>query len=92
MSGGPPWYHPLTLEQAAQHAQNLMDDPLLVQAINEIRRDAIETWQLSKQPSQREEQWHTVDALRRLNDMLQARLDDVRVRERAQRRVSQPRD
>jgi hypothetical protein len=75
------WFHPMTPEQAAQHAQQLMDDPLWVAAINEIRRDAVATWEASKQPDQREQQWHMVAALQRLNEMLMRRLEEVKVRE-----------
>lgn len=58
----------------AAHAKHLLEDPLLVEALATIRQEAVETWVNSAAADDRvrENAWHTVKAVGRLEQELRS--------------------
>jgi hypothetical protein len=73
---------PMSREEQAEHAQRLLNDPVLVHAFYEIHENAVTTWKNSDSPGQREQQWHMIRAIRELQRVLEGKLTDQKMEER----------
>lgn len=73
----------------ASHASRLKDDPILMEALANIRLAAIQSWTSTKTPEteQREFAWLTVKVVDRIEAELQSIIDDGLI---AARRVQAP--
>lgn len=73
----------------ASHAKRLMDDPILVEALANIRHAAITAWEATNtaQTDQREFAWLTVKVVNRIEAELQSIMDDGLI---AAKRVQNP--
>lgn len=78
---GPPFS--MSMEEQAQRAQQLLNDPLLMQALRELDDGAVETWRRSTSAQQREDQWHIVTAVAGLVRWLQSKLEDPKLAARS---------
>lgn len=78
------WYAPMTRREAEEHARNLLSNPLLLAAFRDIARDALETWKAGTNTAQREEQWHKMHAISRLQLLLTERLSQPQQRAQAE--------
>ena len=74
----------MTMDEQAQRAHALLNDPLLLQALKELDEGAVMTWRRSTSPQQREDQWHIVTAVAALVRWLTAKLEDPKLAARAQ--------
>jgi hypothetical protein len=65
----------------AAHAQRLMDDPLLIEALANIRHQAINAWQATAtaDQQQREIAWLTVKVVNRIEAELQSIIDEGKI-------------
>lgn len=77
----------LSDEEQQRRAKALLADPMLILALWEIEQDAIDTWRKSDSPAQREEQWHRLFAISKLDEKLKRRLDDGKMAERSAART-----
>jgi hypothetical protein len=66
---------PEQIEREAQQAQQLLDNPLLMQILAELDSDAIMTWRRSSGPEQREQAWHGMAAIQALAQRIKGRLE-----------------
>lgn len=73
----------------AAHAQRLMDDPMLIEALANIRQAAINAWQATPIAGEREREvaWLTVKVVGRIEAELQSIIDNGRI---AAARVQRP--
>lgn len=73
----------------ASAAQRLLDDPLLIEALGNIRAAAISAWESTPiaEQQQREIAWLTVKVVRRIEGELQAIIDNGKI---AAARVQNP--
>ena len=73
----------------AAHAQRLMDDPMLVEALANIRAAAINAWQATPIAGEREREiaWLTVKIVGRIEAELQSIIDSGKI---AAARVQNP--
>lgn len=62
----------------AAHAQRLMDDPVLMEALANIRHAAINTWTATSidKTNEREFAWLTVKVVNRIENELQSIIDE----------------
>ncbi len=76
-------------EARAAHAKRLMDDPMLIEALANIRTAAINAWESTKtsEADQREIAWLTVKVIGRLEAELQSIIDNGAI---AAKRVQVP--
>lgn len=65
----------------ASGAQRLMDDPLLIEALGNIRASAISAWEATPIANQQEREiaWLTVKVVRRIEAELQAIIDNGKI-------------
>lgn len=75
----------MDIEQRAIRAKQLRDDPLLSEILATIREEAIAAWVGTKvaDSAQREFSWLTVKVLDRIDDKLQAEVDNWHMSARA---------
>jgi len=76
-------------EARAAHAKRLSEDPMLIEALANIRHAAIKTWEATntQQASDREFAWLTVKVVNRIEAELQSIIDNGLI---AARRVQNP--
>lgn len=74
----------------AEHAKRLLEDPLLVEALDQIEKTAIEAWKATAiaQTEDRERVWHSLKAAERIRAYLQSVVDTGQL---AARRAMAPR-
>lgn len=74
----------------ADHAKRLLEDPLLVEALDQIEKTAIEAWKSTAiaQVDDRERVWHSLKAAERIRTYLQSIVDNGQL---AARRAMSPR-
>lgn len=74
----------------AEHAKRLLEDQLLVEALDQIEKTAIEAWKATSiaQTDDRERVWHSLKAAERIRSYLQGIVDNGQL---AARRAMAPR-
>lgn len=65
----------------ASHAQRLLDDPILMQALADIRSTAIAKWESTSpdKADEREWAWMTVKNINRIEQELKSVIDDGKI-------------
>jgi hypothetical protein len=68
-------------ETLARAAENLLREPVLVEALDELERQATEAWAATKlgDTDKREIAWHTLKASHRLKAYLNALVDEGKI-------------
>jgi hypothetical protein len=71
----------MSVEARAAAAQRLMDDPLLIEALGNIRAAAIQAWEQTSidKEQEREIAWLTVKVVRRIEAELQSIIDNGKI-------------
>jgi hypothetical protein len=60
----------------AEHARQLLDDPLLMETLAAMRAETIQTWEAAVTTEAREAAWHSVRAVARLEAKLRGLVTD----------------
>lgn len=78
---------PLSDEEIARRAEQLLRDPLLQGVLDEMDSEAVMTWRRSQSPAQREDAWMRVSVIADMRGKLQAAIDNLKMRTARERRA-----
>ena len=78
---------PLSDEEIARRAEQLLNDPLLKGVLDEMESETIATWRRSTNTAQREDAWMRVSVIADMRGKLQQAIDNLKMRTARDRRA-----